>query len=954
MTGRRLGWILGALGLGATRLLAAQEPPFQVNASIGGDHQHVGVAASSDGSFVVVWEETLPGAAAARIVARRFDAAGGPLDEKEIVVAVAGPPARPAVAALEGGDFVVVWGDPLGVRARRCGGAGVPQPDVVTISPAPSAGFDVAADPAGGFAVVWESPAGTGLAAGTGSTPPAARLQAQRFAASGEPEGGPLAIDDALEDRRSADPSPPRIAIAADRSLIVTWRNGGAAGDVYVRAFDPNGTELTLPGLPTATSQVNLFQSGLQRRATVAVRSRDQLAVAWESGPSQVALDLALCLDGSKSTDTAGEGFEQHADPTDLANGEEVDALKLELQGTAAALRDPRLIPADGTVSLSVLEYGGQGVETLVDGVPIKSAADAANLAASILSHNPKRPETGTSAARCICAAAKQLTGTDPCPADDALLCPPPPELPVEPPPPVDGRRKVIALATEALPGFYVDASSGRPPVVVNQNGPWLACELQGAASRARRAGVQTLDAFRIPVGGFIWDKLEPYELRPAAVPRVDLGAAVFPAAAEDDCGFVVGVEDAQGFAEALGRTLEGELAADGGVFARLFATGKPAPPEIQVNSTVAGDQSAPDVAVDEQGDWLFAWQDRGRQRISAQLFSPQGEPMGGEQDLSLAGAFPQRPRLAPLDGRQFVAVWEQRQAAAGPRDLWARIVETSPAVACAGPPYALCLFGNELQMTLEWRSKDGKAGRARASTLPPNAGFFSIDPVGGAPAEVQLAVRVVPGVPGAIVEMVGLSDLGLTLTVTDTRTGRTVLYKTRPGELFPSFRDDSSFSALGLAAGGLSKSLRYGSERGGPTVFYADRAAATRAAATACVAGPETLCLAVGRFQVEVERRTPGGAQKGKPFALGDLAGGFSFGSGDALDALVKVRDGCRENQHVWLYAAGLSADAVEITVTDTVTGRVRKLRDPAGGNLLPSLDRRAFPCPSGRPGDR
>ncbi|HEX2253754.1 MAG TPA: hypothetical protein VHQ65_10855 [Thermoanaerobaculia bacterium] len=114
------------------------------------------------------------------------------------------------------------------------------------------------------------------------------------------------------------------------------------------------------------------------------------------------------------------------------------------------------------------------------------------------------------------------------------------------------------------------------------------------------------------------------------------------------------------------------------------------------------------------------------------------------------------------------------------------------------------------------------------------------------------------------------------------------------------------------------------------------------------CVPGDAALCLGAGaRFRVEAAWSAPG-AGSGTGHAVPRTAdtGTFWFFDAANLELVVKVLDGCGVDGHHWVFAAGLTNVAVEITVTDTTTGAERRYTNPQRTPFQPVQDTRAFAC--------
>ena len=113
------------------------------------------------------------------------------------------------------------------------------------------------------------------------------------------------------------------------------------------------------------------------------------------------------------------------------------------------------------------------------------------------------------------------------------------------------------------------------------------------------------------------------------------------------------------------------------------------------------------------------------------------------------------------------------------------------------------------------------------------------------------------------------------------------------------------------------------------------------------CVAGPTTLCLQGGRFQVRAGWQTPDGATgDAQAVALTADTGYFWFFSQANVELVTKVLDGCGLGNHFWVFAGGLTNVRVLLTVTDTANGAMRVYQNPQGTPYAPLQDTSAFPC--------
>jgi plastocyanin len=105
------------------------------------------------------------------------------------------------------------------------------------------------------------------------------------------------------------------------------------------------------------------------------------------------------------------------------------------------------------------------------------------------------------------------------------------------------------------------------------------------------------------------------------------------------------------------------------------------------------------------------------------------------------------------------------------------------------------------------------------------------------------------------------------------------------------------------------------------------------------------SLCLSGGRFQIEATwEAADGSSGRAHPVALTSDSGYFWFYEPDNVELAVKVLNGCGVNGKYWVFAGGLTNLAVEITVTDSATGFVKKYSSSLGTAFPPILDTAAL----------
>ncbi len=103
----------------------------------------------------------------------------------------------------------------------------------------------------------------------------------------------------------------------------------------------------------------------------------------------------------------------------------------------------------------------------------------------------------------------------------------------------------------------------------------------------------------------------------------------------------------------------------------------------------------------------------------------------------------------------------------------------------------------------------------------------------------------------------------------------------------------------------------------------------------------PEPLRLNGERFEVRATFRLSGGEEgNGQPVPLTEDTGYFWFFAPDNVELVVKVLNGCGINGRFWVFAGGLTNVEVEITVTDTATGRTEHYTNPLSTPFQPIQD--------------
>ena len=233
---RRLKVLLGLAVIGQA---AAAQPPqpvaeeIDVNTITAGIQDFQQLAVLDDGTFVAVWESDASGDD--DILLRRFTADGLPAGGSEVVVneTTAGDQQDPHVAALGTGAFVVVWDSGNGgnreILGRVFGSDGTALGGEFPISDDATHDHNdavVAALGGGDFVVVWER---------EGPSTTSEDLVAREFLTA----RGPSVLID-VNQTTTGDQEDAAIAAASDGTYVVAWESGDDIDDdIWARRFEP-------------------------------------------------------------------------------------------------------------------------------------------------------------------------------------------------------------------------------------------------------------------------------------------------------------------------------------------------------------------------------------------------------------------------------------------------------------------------------------------------------------------------------------------------------------------------------------------------------------------------------------------------------------------------------------------------------------------------------------------
>ncbi len=266
------------------------------------------------------------------------------------------------------------------------------------------------------------------------------------------------------------------------------------------------------------------------------------------------------------------------------------------------------------------------------------------------------------------------------------------------------------------------------------------------------------------------------------------------------------------------------------------------------------------------------------------------------------------------------------------------RAIDEQP---CVASGTTLCLGAGRFRVETDWKKADGTTGSGHAASLTADSGtFWFFDP-----SNVEMVVKTLNGCgvdQHYWVFAGGLTNVNVTMTVTDTQTGDVKTYVNPQGAAFAPILDTQAFATCSgtalLAPNPEAASVK--TPRGIREVVDVPGAP--------CAPGSTALCLDGGRFRVEAIWTTADG-QTGSAQAVSLTAdtGYFWFFDPTNVEMLVKVLNGCAVDARQWVFAGGLTNVQVLLKVTDTQTGAVKTYLNPQDSAFVPIQDTSAFACP-------
>ena len=280
------------------RLLLTTAPigdQFVVAETLGFTATPAAIAVHADGSYITAWESFEEDGSGFGVFAQRFNADGTELDADPFLVntTTLREQSAPAIAADAAGNVLIVWqskgqdeGDSFGIYGQWYDSNGVKlggEFRINTLTTGDQKAPSVAIDGSGNAIVTWQSVGAEDLADievedwGVYYT----RLDAVAGDIADTTPSGDVRVNDAI----AGDQQNPTVAASANGNYVIAWEAidplGGddASLDIYAKVFNSTGAEITL-----GEQLVNTDQLRDQVNPQAAIDADGDFAIVWVGG----------------------------------------------------------------------------------------------------------------------------------------------------------------------------------------------------------------------------------------------------------------------------------------------------------------------------------------------------------------------------------------------------------------------------------------------------------------------------------------------------------------------------------------------------------------------------------------------------------------------------------------------------------------------------------------------
>jgi sugar lactone lactonase YvrE len=365
---------------------------------------------------------------------------------------------------------------------------------------------------------------------------------------------------------------------------------------------------------------------------------------------------------------------------------------------------------------------------------------------------------------------------------------------------------------------------------------------------------------------------------------------------------------------------------ASGGVVTTFAGSGSSS--SVDGTGTAASFSYPYGLAADSSGNlWVVEWNGKIRKVTSGGVVTTVAGSgkMGSSDGTGAAAAFAYPQGIAAnASGKVYVADTYNNAI---------RLGRNMGSATCAPDDVNLCLLEGRFRLSASYTDYGGGHGTGKAVYLTPDTGYFWFFDAANVEAVAKMVSFCGGGSNNVALYAGGLTDLGVTLNVTDTRNGTKKDYTNPLGTGFTLLRDGPFGCPAGVTAGAAQKPAAEKAPAD-PVVETSSWTDFGPATSGACTADPATLCLLNGRFQVRAAYQDYSGhTGTGHAVPLTSDTGHFWFFGSSNVETVVKMVSFCGSgSNNVGVYAGGLTDLQVTLTVTDMLSGLVKTYTNPLG----------------------
>lgn len=252
---------------------------FQINTATSSSQRFPSVATDAHGNFVVVWQSLGQDGSVEGVYGQQYRRSPETLlSNSEFIVntETVNSKSSSAVAMDAAGNHVVVWasnnqdGDGSGIYGQRYNSDGVKIGDEFQVNTTTTDAQrvpSIAIDTDGDFVVVWQSLGQDGSGYG---------VYGQRYNSSGNKVGNEFRINtETADDQRK-----PKVAMEANGDFVVVWDSDaqdGASTGIYGQRYNSNGNKIG------GEFRINTETMNAQRGPSLAMNTDGNFVVVWES-----------------------------------------------------------------------------------------------------------------------------------------------------------------------------------------------------------------------------------------------------------------------------------------------------------------------------------------------------------------------------------------------------------------------------------------------------------------------------------------------------------------------------------------------------------------------------------------------------------------------------------------------------------------------------------------------